>query len=781
MQMPMQMMKEAGPQLISIDEQQPLSHQQQQVNGRAASFANSRRLKSNRRNLPNRSLIAAQREMYFKFCVPLYEASVKCDWKAAKAILDKDPGLVRYSITENGDTTLHVAASVKTSKQVEKFVKNLVDMMKEEDLELVNEKSNTALYLAAAAGNVKTVRIMVEKNRGLLTIPGARGQMMPLYSAALYGNYEVVKYLYENSNELSDDGWNHQNRGWLLEKCVEADMFDVALQIVQKHPKLETGNLLGILARKPDAFSKTKCNVIERTVDSAYALIGLTERVYEKESEALQLLKTVWEDIAKKPRIEIDEILQGSPDSIKQEEKLTSEKVVQTLQLQKLISELLDKLDVETRSIMGGPSNEIKKDTGVDSGKPDQALQLQKLISEHLVNMHVETQNMIKQDKKSVSGKGDHALELQKRISEHIISMHVNTQNIVKRESGKKDQVWYLQKLVSKHITKMCVASTLKETHSSRVLFIAAEMGNTKFLVELIRRYPDLMWKVNDYNQTIFHIAIKDRHEGIYNLLYEIGSMKDLITPLRDADENNMLHLAGKSATKERLADVSGAALQMQRELLWFKEVRNMIPPSYRERRNKDGLTPRELFTEEHKELIVEGEKWMKGTASQCMVVAALIATIVFAAAFTIPGGYSQNYGIPIFYRRPIFVAFVVADAISLFLSSASILTFLSILTSRYAERDFVDSLPRKLMLGLTTLFLSITTMMITFSVSFFILYHKEMKWIPIFISVFAITSVLLYVVLQYHLLADVIRSTYGSKYLFKPGKQLLYYVNPKV
>ncbi|KAD7479135.1 hypothetical protein E3N88_02271 [Mikania micrantha] len=91
------------------------------------------------------------------------------------------------------------------------------------------------------------------------------------------------------------------------------------------------------------------------------------------------------------------------------------------------------------------------------------------------------------------------------------------------------------------------------------------------------------------------------------------GSMKDLITPLRDADENNMLHLAGKNATKERLADVSGAALQMQIEILWFKE---------------------------HKELIVEGEKWMKGTTSQCVVVATLIATIVFASAFTVSGKY---------------------------------------------------------------------------------------------------------------------------------------------
>ncbi|KAJ0510195.1 putative PGG domain, ankyrin repeat-containing domain superfamily [Helianthus annuus] len=176
-----------------------------------------------------------------------------------------------------------------------------------------------------------------------------------------------------------------------------------------------------------------------------------------------------------------------------------------------------------------------------------------------------------------------------------------------------------------------------KQTHSSRILFLAAETGNTKFVVELIRRYPDLIWKVNDDKLSIFHIAVKHRHEGIYNLLYEIGSMKDLITPLKDEKQNNMLHFVGKQAKRKRLEDVSGVALQMQRELLWFKEVEGMIPSSYKERKNEDGLTPEELFTKEHKQLVTEGEKWMKDTASQCMVVAALIATIVFAAAFTVP------------------------------------------------------------------------------------------------------------------------------------------------
>lgn len=206
-----------------------------------------------------------------------------------------------------------------------------------------------------------------------------------------------------------------------------------------------------------------------------------------------------------------------------------------------------------------------------------------------------------------------------------------------------------------------------------------------------------------------------------------------------------------------------------------------MIPPSYRERKNKDDLTPHELFTKEHKELVTQGEKWMKGTASQCMVVAALIATIVFAAAFTVPGGYDQDNGKPIFHSKATFVVFVVADAISLIASSASILMFLSILTSRYAERDFLESIPNKLMAGLATLFISISTMTLAFGVSFFVLYRKGFLWIPILIGVFAILPVILYMVLQYGLFFDVIRSTYRSRYIFKPKKHLLYFENPKV
>ncbi|KAL4560357.1 hypothetical protein LXL04_032507 [Taraxacum kok-saghyz] len=323
-------------------------------------------------------------------------------------------------------------------------------------------------------------------------------------------------------------------------------------------------------------------------------------------------------------------------------------------------------------------------------------------------------------------------------------------------------------------------------TYPSRILFVAAELGNTKFLVELIRRYPDLIWKQNDAGLSIFHVAVSHLHESIYNLLYEIGSLRNLITPYTDTQNNNMLHLVGKKPEKSQLQDVSGVAFQVQRKLLWFKEVESMIPSHYKERKNGSGLTPYQLFTENHKDLVSEGEKWMKGTASKCMVVAALIATVVFAIAYTIPGGYEQKdditkNGFPVFLHNGPFLAFVIFDAISLILSSISILVFLSILTSRYAQKDFRALLPNLLLVGLLMLLFAVVTMMISFSISFYVIYRGKFIAIAVVISVLAVIPIGVYAILQIPLLKDLFRSWYGKSSLFKPKKRMLYYPNPRV
>jgi hypothetical protein len=110
------------------------------------------------------------------------------------------------------------------------------------------------------------------------------------------------------------------------------------------------------------------------------------------------------------------------------------------------------------------------------------------------------------------------------------------------------------------------------------LIFEAAKVGNVEFLIILARSYPDLIWQQNKNKMSIFHIAILYRHESVFNLIFEIGADKDSLASYATLKtKENMLHLAGKLAPSDRLNIVSGAALQMQRELLWFKVSDNFF------------------------------------------------------------------------------------------------------------------------------------------------------------------------------------------------------------
>ncbi|KAF3644397.1 hypothetical protein FXO37_21492 [Capsicum annuum] len=116
------------------------------------------------------------------------------------------------------------------------------------------------------------------------------------------------------------------------------------------------------------------------------------------------------------------------------------------------------------------------------------------------------------------------------------------------------------------------------------------------------------------------------------------------------------------------------------------QEVEKFVPPTFRTKRNSFGV-----FTEEHKELVKEREKWMKETATSCIFVASLTATVGFAASITVPGGNNQNSGFPLFSDEAAFTVFAVSIAYGLFSFIISVVMFFSILTSGYAEDDFLQ------------------------------------------------------------------------------------------
>ncbi|KAG6619476.1 hypothetical protein I3842_Q096300 [Carya illinoinensis] len=192
-------------------------------------------------------------------------------------------------------------------------------------------------------------------------------------------------------------------------------------------------------------------------------------------------------------------------------------------------------------------------------------------------------------------------------------------------------------------------------------------------------------------------LGVLHRQEKTFSILYGLdGMIMNSLTCLQDGNKNNMLHMAGMIEDAIRqINQIPGAALQMQRELQWFKEVKIIVLPKFKETKNQDGLTPRQLFTKNHADMKEKGEQWMKNTATSCTVVGTLIITIMFAAVFSFQGDNNQSMGLPKSLNNFLFNVFIISYALSLFSSSTSILMFLGILTSRYSEEDFLEYLPR--------------------------------------------------------------------------------------
>ncbi|KAK4275364.1 hypothetical protein QN277_018458 [Acacia crassicarpa] len=214
-----------------------------------------------------------------------------------------------------------------------------------------------------------------------------------------------------------------------------------------------------------------------------------------------------------------------------------------------------------------------------------------------------------------------------------------------------------------------------KKDKTVTALIAAAREEKVEFLLRVTKANPKLVSLVTfrQRKENVFIEAVAHRRAEIFNFLCGLHVGATRLSP------KYLLHVAASLGPPSYLNQISGAALQMQRELQWFKATEIMVDFGHWKLFHKR-QRPLDLFKENHKELRKEGERWMKDTASSCSVVGALIVTIMFAVAFTVPGGNDQNSGYPMFLENKLFKVFLISDALSLFSSTTSVLTFLGIL-----------------------------------------------------------------------------------------------------
>ncbi|XP_027187495.1 uncharacterized protein [Cicer arietinum] len=221
-----------------------------------------------------------------------------------------------------------------------------------------------------------------------------------------------------------------------------------------------------------------------------------------------------------------------------------------------------------------------------------------------------------------------------------------------------------------------------------------------------------------------------------------------------DDDENTILHLAADGTDKPW--QIAGSALQMMWDIKWFQYVKSLVPQHFYFRSNKNGKTSGEIFKTTHEGLIKESSDWLKETSESCSVVAALVAGVSFATASAVPGGTTDE-GRPILEGKPAFDIFAISSLVGLCFSVTGLIMFLSILTSRKQAKDFRRDLPLKLLLGLSSLFVSIASMFVSFCTGHFFLLNHKYKSVMFPIYGATCLPVTFYAVAQFPLYFDLL------------------------
>ncbi|KAL7200748.1 hypothetical protein ACSBR1_032639 [Camellia fascicularis] len=285
-------------------------------------------------------------------------------------------------------------------------------------------------------------------------------------------------------------------------------------------------------------------------------------------------------------------------------------------------------------------------------------------------------------------------------------------------------------------------------------ILVAAKYGIIEIVEKVLQQFPVAIHDTNSDEKNIVLLAVENRQTNVYKFLLERNVLKDSIFSKVDKDGNSAVHLAAKIG-EYRPWLIPGAALQMQWEIKWYEFVKYSMPLHFFVHYNKADETPKDIFTKSHKDLVKQGGEWLTTTSNSCSVVAALIATVAFATASTVPGGNSSE-GKPTLESQPAFNVFAIASLVALCFSVTALVMFLAILTSRNQERDFRTNLPRKLLVGLTSLFVSITAMLVSFCAGHFFVLKDELKFVAI--PVYAVTClpVTFFAIAQFPLYFDL-------------------------
>ncbi|XP_004515014.1 uncharacterized protein [Cicer arietinum] len=629
------------------------------------------------------------------------------NWDEVEKLYESNVKFSTISINKSRGTALHVAVNDDNINVVRSLVGSILLHRNAVALEKKNDKGDTPLHLAASRGFKEICECIIGKNgerKDLIYIDNNNGET-PLFLASLSWEKQTFLYLFsfERVYKIDNDGQKYysyskdlirSNGDSILHCAIRREFFDLALIIIHKYPGL------GAIPNKYD-FTPLK-------------LLATRSSAFKSGCKMIWWKKILYHSSENK--VEKHKVLQGHQHiniSMPSDREILPKNYATCLWFLKFAY-------IYILGLSGVGVEEVRK----MKQKHKWCRQLLNLFMENPYDSYL---GAGAKPPRNVSG------------TDFITFFNPN--------QGKN------------HSEKTKISETLKR---ETAILTAARNGIVEIVTELITKIPSSIYEVNLENKNILLLAVENRRtivvESLRKQLEECNkkAIFDNLIQGVDNKDNTVLHLA--ATRSDRDWHISGAALQMMWHIKWFQYTKGLVPEHFIVRTNKMDKTAGEIFKKSHTPLVKNGSAWLKDTSESCSVVAALLAGVSFATSSTVPGGNKSDTGEPALEGKPAFDAFALSSVIGLCFSVTALIMFLSILTSRKEAKDFRIDLPRKLLLGLSSLFLSIVAMFAAFCSGHFFLIDQKYKHIVFLIYTVTCFPVTLYAVAQLPLYIDLLR-----------------------
>ncbi|XP_065014179.1 protein ACCELERATED CELL DEATH 6-like [Musa acuminata AAA Group] len=294
-------------------------------------------------------------------------------------------------------------------------------------------------------------------------------------------------------------------------------------------------------------------------------------------------------------------------------------------------------------------------------------------------------------------------------------------------------------------------AAYIRDEDGYSTIHVAANAGHLKIIEQVLKHCPDSMGLQNNTGRNFFHVAVEKKNLEVVKYVLRSPWLTELANA-QDDDGNTPLHLAVISRNKKMVqvlvscasvnasvmnnsgrtpVDLASSKVRIGIGLRMYNIMIDLISHGSRFSPQRIDHIRSNLERKEDEEI-----NRYRALANNLAIIAVLIATVTFAAAFTLPGGYKNNpgpdAGTAILSGTAAFKAFLISDTLAM---ASSISVAIILIHSGSLDHDVRL---RSLMIAMRLLWIAAGGMSVAFATGIYVAVAPACEWLAVLVGVVA-------------------------------------------